>query len=161
MDAANCSPASVEERLTRLESEFGPLEVTQTTFEVGAERYRSAREKARDGQVDVQVVVRDGAGAALLWEGDDGGPVPRGQTNPEEDISAAVRRIVRQTAGIECSVTDAKVAKIHGIRNSADEAAETAYRLSVVCTAEPEDAAGNICESAHWDSDHDEIADLV
>src|SRR6056297_2451516 len=98
MDVASRSRSRVEERLTRLEEEFGSPEVTQTTFEVGEQRYQRALERSRDGQLDVRVVVRDDDGAVLLQEGDGEWLVPRGQTEPGEGLAEAVRRIVRDAA---------------------------------------------------------------
>ena len=161
MDVASRSRSRVEERLTRLEDEFGTPEVTQTTFEVGDERYQRALERSRDGQLDVRVVVRDDDGAVLLREGDGEWMVPQGQTAPDERLAGAVRRIVREAAGVDCTVTDAVAANIHGIRNSDDESAETVYRLSVVFTAEVTDSGEAARESVRWDTDADAVGELV
>ena len=161
MDVASRSRSRVEERLTRLEEEFGTPEVTQTTFEVSAERYHRNLERSRDGQLDVRCVVRDGDGSVLLREGDGEWMVPRGQTEPDESLSAAVRRIVRETAGIDCTVIDAVSANIHGIRNEDDESAETVYRLSAVFTAEVVDTAEPSGESIRWDAEPDIVSELV
>jgi ADP-ribose pyrophosphatase YjhB (NUDIX family) len=161
MDVASRSRSRVEERLTRLEEEFGPPEVTQTTFEVEAERYQQSLERSRDGQLDVRCVVRDDDGAVLLREGNGEWIVPRGQTQSDERLSAAVRRIVREAADVECTVTDAVSANIHGIRNEDDESAGTVYRLSVVFTAEVVDAAEPSEESVRWDTEPDAVSELV
>jgi len=153
MDVANRSRSRVEERLSRLEAEFGSLEVTQTTFEVGARRYQQAVENSRDGQLTVRVVVRDDSGAVLLEEGDGEWQVPRGRTRPDERLAEAVRRIVRETADVDCAVTDCVTANIHGIRNSDDESADTVYRLSVVFTAEVTETEVPAGESVRWDAD--------
>lgn len=161
MDVANRSRSRVEERLTRLEEEFGPPEVTQTTFEVESERYERALERSRDGQLEVRVVVRDGDGAVLLREGDGEWLVPRGQTEPGEGLTDAVRRIVREAAAVDCRVTDAVTANIHGIRNGDDESSATVYRLSVVVTAAVVDSTEPCCDSVRWDADVDAVAELV
>ena len=161
MDVASRSRSRVEERLTRLEEEFGAPEVTQTTFEVGEERYQRTLERSRDGQLDVRCVVRDGDGAVLLREGNGEWMVPRGQTRPDEPPAAAVRRIVRQTAGVECAIVDAVSADIHGIRNGDDESASTVYRLSVVFTADVVDSADPNGESVRWAAETDPVGELV
>ena len=161
MDVASRSRSRVEERLTRLEEEFGAPEVTQTTFEVGEERYQRTLERSRDGQLDVRCVVRDGDGAVLLREGNGEWMVPRGQTRPDEPPAAAVRRIVRQTAGVECAIVDAISANIHGIRNEDDESASTVYRLSVVFTADVVDSADPNGELVRWAAETDPVGELV
>ena len=161
MDGANRSRSRVEERLTRLESEFGGLEVTQTTFEVDGERYQRALEHSRDGHLNVRVVVRDDSGAVLLREGDGEWLVPQGQTEPGERLSEAVKRIVREAADVDCTVTDAVTANIHGMRNSDDETAETVYRLSVVFTAQVEATAESAGESVRWDDEAEAVSELV
>ena|SRR6056297_3511096 len=161
MDVASRSRSRVEERLTRLEEQFGPPEVTQTTFEVSEERYQRSLERSRDGQLDVRCVVRDDDGAVLLREGNGEWMVPRGQTEPDEGLSEAVRRIVREAAGVDCTVTDAVSANIHGIRNEDDESASTVYRLSVVFTAEVSDAGEPTGESVRWDAEADAVTELV
>lgn len=161
MDVASRSRSRVEERLTRIEEEFGPPEVTQTTFEVAEERYQRSLERSRDGQLDVRCVVRDGDGAVLLREGNGEWIVPRGQTQPDERLSVAVKRIVRESAGVDCTVTDAVSANIHGIRNEGDESADTVYRLSVVFTAEVIDSAEPNGESVRWDAEADVVSELV
>jgi len=161
MDVASRSRTRVEERLTRLEEEFGPPEVTQTTFEVAEERYQRSLERSRDGQLDVRCVVRDDDGAVLLREGDGEWMVPRGQTRPNERLAEAVRRIVREATGVDCTVTDAVSADIHGIRNEDDESASTVYRLSVVLTAEVVDSSEPSEESVRWDADADAVSELV
>ncbi|MDS0257977.1 NUDIX domain-containing protein [Haloarcula sp. S1CR25-12] len=161
MDVASRSRSRVEERLTRLEEEFGPPEVTQTTFEVGSERYQRALEKSQDGQLDVRAVVRDDDGAVLLREGDGEWMVPHGQTEPDERLSAAVKRIVRDAADVDCTVTDAVSANIHGIRNSDDEAASTVYRLSVVFTAEVVDTDEPDGDEVRWDANPDAVGEFV
>ena len=161
MDVASRSRSRVEERLTRLEEEFGAPEVTQTTFEVGGERYQRALERSRDGQLDVRVVVRDDDGAVLLREGDGEWVVPHGRTEPDERLSGAVRRIVREVADVDCRVTDATTANIHGIRNSDDESAATVYRLTVVFTAEIVDTDEPSGDELRWDTDADAVGELV
>jgi len=161
MDVASRSRSRVEERLSRLEAEFGTPDVTQTTFEVGQERYQRAIERSRDGQLEIHAVVRDDAGRVLLREGDGGWMIPRGQTRPDERLPAAVRRIVRETVDVDCSVTGACSANIHGIRNSDDDGADTVYRLSVVFTAEIANTVEIDEESVRWDSDADAIGGLV
>jgi len=147
--------------LTRLEAEFGPPEVTQTTFEVAEERYQRSLEQSRDGQFDVRCVVRDGDGAVLLREGEGEWIVPQGKTEPDERFSAAVKRIVREVAGVDCTVTDAVSANIHGIRNEDDESAATVYRLSVVFTAEVVEETDPNVESVRWDAEADAVSELV
>jgi len=161
MDVASRSRSRVEERLTRLEAEFGPPEVTQTTFEVAEERYQRSLEQSRDGQFDVRCVVRDGDGAVLLREGEGEWIVPQGKTEPDERFSAAVKRIVREVAGVDCTVTDAVSANIHGIRNEDDESAATVYRLSVVFTAEVVEETDPNVESVRWDAEADAVSELV
>ncbi|WP_262175801.1 NUDIX domain-containing protein [Haloarcula laminariae] len=161
MDVASRSRSRVEERLTRLEEQFGTLEVTQTTFEVGPRRYQRAIENSRDGQLDVRAVVRDEDGAVLLQEGDGEWLVPRGQTRVDEPLSGAVQRIVSETADVDCTVTDATTANIHGIRNSDDEDADTVYRLCVVFTAEVTEADVPTGESLRWDAEADAVSELV
>ena len=161
MDVASRSRSRVEERLTRLEEDFGTPEVTQTTFEVGAERYQRALERSRDGQLRLQVIVRDDDGAVLLCEGDDEWLVPSGQTRPDERLPEAVRRIVAEAAGVDCSVTDVARANIHGIRNSDDEDADTVYRLSVVFVAETAESDADGTQSVRWRSEPDAVSELV
>ena len=161
MDVASRSRSRVEERLTRLEEQFGPPEVTQTTFEVSEERYQRSLERSRDGQLDVRCVVRDDDGAVLLREGEGEWIVPQGQTEPDERLSEAVKRIVREAAGVDCTVTDAVSANIHGIRNEDDESAATVYRLSVVFTADVDDAGDSSGESVRWDTEADAVSELV
>ena len=161
MDVASRSRSRVEERLTRLEEQFGPPEVTQTTFEVSEERYQRSLERSRDGQLDVRCVVRDDDGAVLLREGNGEWMVPRGQTEPDEGLSEAVRRIVREAAGVDCTVTDAVSANIHGIRNEDDESASTVYRLSVVFTADVVEEADPNGKSVRWDAEADAVSELV
>jgi len=153
MDVASRSRSRVKERLTRLEEEFGKPEVTQTTFEVGSDRYERAIERSRGGQLNLQVVVRDDTGSVLLCADDDEWLVPQGQTRPNERLAEAVRRIVEETAGVDCAVTDVSRANIHGIRNSDDESADTVYRLSVVFAAETVGAAQPNSESVRWGAD--------
>ena len=160
MDVASRSRSRVEQRLQRLEEQFGTLEVTQTTFEVGAQRYQRAIENSRDGQLNVRVVVRDDSGAVLLQEGDGEWLVPRGRTRPDERLSEAVRRIDRETADVDCAVTDCVTANIHGIRHSDDADADTVYRLSVVFTAEVAEEAVPAGESVRWDTDADAVSEL-
>jgi len=161
MDVASRSRSRVKERLTRLEEEFGSLEVTQTTFEVGEKRYQQTIERSRDGQLDVRAVVRDDDGAVLLREGDGEWMVPRGQTRPDERLRAAVRRIVSDAAGVDCAVTDAVSANIHGVRNGDDESADTVYRLSVVFVAEVVEADDPNEEAVRWDAEADAVTELV
>lgn len=161
MDVADRSRSRVEERLTRLEEEFGTLEVTQTTFEVGDERYQRAVENSREGQLNVRAVVRDDSGAVLLQEGDGEWLVPRGQTRPDERLGEAVQRIVGETADVDCRVTDAATANIHGIRNSEDASADTVYRLSVVFTAEVVDTEVPAGESLRWDTEADAMTEGI
>ncbi|WP_324663061.1 NUDIX domain-containing protein [Haloarcula sediminis] len=161
MDVASRSRSRVEERLTRIEEQFGPPEVTQTTFEVDEERYQQSLERSRDGQLDVRCVVRDDDGAVLLREGDGEWMVPRGQTRPDEQVSEAVERIVREAAGVDCTVTDAVRANIHGIRNEDTESEETVYRLTVVFTAEVVDSSKPSGESVRWDAEADAVSELV
>ncbi|PSP83696.1 hypothetical protein BRC96_07715 [Halobacteriales archaeon QS_6_64_34] len=161
MDVADRSRSRVEERLKRLEEQFGPPEVTQTTFEVAKERYQRSLERSRDGQLDVRCVVRDDDEAVLLREGNGEWLLPRGQTRPDERLSEAVRRIVREAAGVDCTVTDAVRANIHGIRNEDDESAGTVYRLSVVFAAEVIDSAEGSEESVRWDAEADAVGELV
>ena len=160
MDGASRSRSRVEERLRHLEEEFGGVVVTQTTFEVGPQRYQRAIESSWEGQLDVRVVVRDNDGAVLLREGGGEWLVPRGRTRPDERLREAVRRIVRETAGIECAVTGAETANIHGIRNGDDETADTVYRLSVVFTAELAEADPPADDSVRWGSETDAIGEL-
>jgi len=161
MDVASRSRSRVEERLTRLEEEFGTPEVTQTTFEVGEQRYKRSLERSRDGQLDVRAVVRDDDGAVLVREDDEEWMVPRGQTRPDERLGEAVRRIVRDAASVDCRVTDAVRANIHGIRNEDAESASTVYRLSVVFTAEIVDDGDPSGESVRWDAETDAVSELV
>ena len=159
MDVAGRSRSRVEERLTRLEEEFGTPEVMQTALEVGKRRYQRTLERSHDGQLDVQCVVRDDGGAVLLGEGNGEWIVPR--TRPDEPPAAAARRIVRETAGVECSIVDAVSADIHGIHNEDDESASTVYRLSVVFTADVVDSADPNGESVRWAAETGPVGELV
>ena len=153
MNVADHSRARVEERLKRLESNFGTPTVTQTTFEVGQERYQRAVEQSRDGQLDVRTVVRDGDGSVLLSEGNGEWTIPSGQTGPGESPEAAARRVVSEAAAVDCSVTDAVRANISGVCNGDDESAETVYRLSVVFAAELIDSPDATDGGVRWDAD--------
>ncbi|QIO22278.1 NUDIX hydrolase [Haloarcula sp. JP-L23] len=162
MDVSDRSRARVEERLSRLDAEFGSPAVTQTTFEVDEESYERAVERSRDGQLDVHAIVRDEDGAVMLREGDGEWMLPRGQTRPDEDLETAAKRIVRDAAGVDCTVTDAVRATISGVRNGDDESAETVYRLSVVFTAELTEAEGQRGDEAvRWDANPDAVGELV
>ena len=161
MDVASRSRSRVEERLTRIEEQFGPPEVTQTTFEVDEDRYQQSLERSREGQLELRCVVRDADGAVLLREGNGEWLVPRGQTRPDEGLSEAVKRIVREAAGVDCTVTDAVRADIHGIRNEDGESEETVYRLTVVFTARIVDSSKPSGESVRWDAEADAIGELV
>ncbi|MBX0321790.1 NUDIX domain-containing protein [Halomicroarcula sp. F13] len=161
MDVSDRSRARVEERLTRLDEEFGSPSVTQTTFEVGEESYQRAVEQSRDGQLDVHAIVRDEDGAVMLREGDGEWMLPRGQTRPGENVETAAKRIVRDAAGVDCTVTDAVRANISGVRNADDEDDETVYRLSVVFTAELVEDDESAGEAVRWDSDPDAVGELV
>ncbi len=145
MDVTSRSRSRVQERLEHLEAEYGSVEVTQTTFEVGPQRYQRAVERSRDGHLNIGAVVRDEDGAVLVADDED---IPRGQTRPDERLAEAVRRIVRETAGVDCSVTGAASANIHGIRN--EETGETVYRLCVVFTAEVTDSDQAVDGSVRW-----------
>lgn len=160
MDLASRSRSRIEERLTRLEEEFGGVEVTQTTFEVAAQRYQRAIESSRDGQLDVRAVVRDDSGAVLVHEDDSEHLVPRGRTRPDERLCEAVRRIVREGAGIGCTVTDCVAANIRGLRNGDDEDADTVYRLSVVFAAEAVETDVPAGEPVRWDTEADPVTEL-
>ena len=153
MDVADRSRARVEERLTRLESKFDAPTVTQTTFEVGEERYQRAVEQSRGGQLDVRTVVRDDDGSVLLREGDGEWTIPSGQTRPGESPEAAAERVVSETADVDCSVTDAVSANISGVRNGDDESAETVYQLSLVFAAELIDSPDATDGAVRWDAD--------
>jgi len=153
MDVASRSRSRVEERLTRLEEEFGKPEVTQTTFAVGVDRYQRALEQSREGQLNLRVVVRDDAGAVLLCDDGDEWVIPRGQTRPDERVPEAVRRIVDERAGVDCSVTDVRRATIRGIRNREDETTDTVYRLCVVFVAERVGTGTERAASVRWRTD--------
>ncbi|WP_254273784.1 NUDIX hydrolase [Haloarcula marina] len=164
MDVSDRSRARVEERLTRLEEEFGSPAVTQTTFEVDGESYRRAVEHSRDGQLDVHAIVRDDDGAVLLSEDDEEWIIPRGQTRPGESLEAAARRIVKDRTGLDCSVAEAVRASISGVRNGDDEDDAAVYRLSVVFTAELADSettTTEATEAVRWDADRDAVSELV
>ena len=136
MEIAERSRARVQERLARLEQEFGSTPVDQTTFSVGAEAYQRAVEHSREGQVDVHVFVHNESGDVLLSDADGFWKVPQGQTQGVERPAAAVKRVVTETAGVACTIRDAIRATICGVRNEADPDAETVYRLSIVFDAE-------------------------
>lgn len=148
MDVTSRSRSRVQERLEHLEAEYGSVEVTQTTFEVGPDRYQRAVENSRDSHLTIRAVVRDDDGAVLV-EGDE--EVPQGQTRPDERLGEAVRRIVRETAAVDCSVTGAATANIHGVRN--EETGETVYRLCAVFTAEPVSNEQTAGESVRWEQE--------
>lgn len=146
MDTAGRSKTGIEERLTLIEAEFGSVAVTQTTVEVGDDRYQRARKYSRNNRLTVEPVVHNDDGAVL--KGPDG-EVPCGQTEPEEGIPAATRRIVRDTADINCAVRDVDEATIYGFRNSADPDADTVYRLCVTVAAETGET--ELTGGAYWD----------
>ncbi|AUG46816.1 hypothetical protein BVU17_04520 [Haloarcula taiwanensis] len=172
MEIAERSRARVQERLARLEQEFGSTPVDQTTFSVGGEAYQRAVERSREGQVDVHAFVHNESGDVLLRDTDGSWEVPKGQTQGAERPAAAVRRVVTETAGVECTVRDAVRATICGVRNESDSNAETVYRLSIVFDAEINGAALNDGDgteavdeteaSIRWDDASDvAVAELV
>jgi hypothetical protein len=161
MDVASRSRDRVEERLQRLESEFGTLEVTQMTFEVDSDNYRRAVDRSREDRLSVRAVVRDDEGAVLVHEGENEWLCPQGETKPDEQVPDAVRRIVRDVADIDYSLLDTATANIHGIRNSDDETAATVYRLSVVFTAEATGPVPAADDSVRWDTEADAAGELV
>ncbi len=160
MELAGRSRSRVEERLRKLEANFGPPAVTQTTFEVADERYQRSLAQSRDGQFDVRCVIRDGNGAVLLREREGQWGVPQGKTEADEQPSAAVKRIVREAAGVDCTVTDAVRANIHGIRNEDDGSAPTVYRLSVVFTADIDEESDPTGEAVRWDDESETVGDF-
>jgi len=136
MDVAERSRARVQERLARLEQEFGSTAVDQTTFSVGEGAYRHAVERSREGRVDVHAFVHNESGDVLLSEDDGSWAIPQGQTEDAERPANAAKRVVSEAAGVECTIRDAVRATICGVRNGDDDDAETVYRLSVVFDAE-------------------------
>ena len=171
METAERSRARVQERLARLEQEFGSTPVDQTTFSVGAEAYQRAVERSRDGQVDVHAFVHNESGDVLLSDADGSWEIPQGQTQGAERPAAAVERVVTETAGVSCTIRDAVRATICGVRNEADQNTETAYRLSIVFDATVSGAApdgsdaetvGEAEASIRWDDSSDiAVAELV
>lgn len=181
MDVAARSRKRVRERLARLEQEFGPVAVDQTTFPVEPAAYERAVERSREGQVVVHASVHNGSGDVLLSEADGRWAIPRGRTQPTERPADAAERIVRETAGLDCTVRDVDRATIYGVRNGDDAGAETVYRLSVVFDAEVDgavveaapgaphtagtgDAASGVMdpESVRWESRRDAaVAEFV
>jgi hypothetical protein len=147
MDTASRSKSRIEERLTLIEEEFGALAVTQTTVEVGNNRYQRALEYSRNNCLTVEPVVYNDDGEVLHGQDDE---FPCGQTKPNEGIQAATRRIGRETADINCSVRDIDEATIYGFRNSDDPEAGTVYRLCVTVTAKTgeKDAADGV----YWEN---------
>lgn len=141
MEIAERSRARVQERLARLEQEFGSTPVDQTTFSVDGEAYQRAVERSREGQVDVHAFVHNESGDVLLSDADGSWGIPQGQTRGTERPATAVERVVTETAGVACSIRDAVRATICGVRNEADPDAETVYRLSIVFDAEINSAA--------------------
>jgi ADP-ribose pyrophosphatase YjhB (NUDIX family) len=146
MDTASRSKSRIEERLTLIEEEFGSLAVTQTTVEVGDDQYQRALEYSRNNRLTVEPVVYNDGGE-MLQKSD--GELPCGQTKPNEGISAATRRIVREAADINCSVRDVDEATIYGFRNSADPKADTVYRLCVTVTARTGET--DLADDACWE----------
>ncbi|WP_336329752.1 MULTISPECIES: NUDIX domain-containing protein [unclassified Haloarcula] len=171
MEIAERSRARVQERLARLEQEFGSTPVDQTTFSVGAEGYQRAVERSREGQVDVHAFVHNESGDVLLSDADGSWEIPQGQTQGAERPAAAAERVVTETAGVSCTIRDAVRATICGVRNETDQNAETVYRLSIVFDAEVNSAAleGDDTEtvdgadaSIRWDDSSDvAVAELV
>ena len=141
MEIAERSRARVQERLARLEQEFGSTPVDQTTFSVGGEAYQRAVERSREGQVDVHAFVHNESGDVLLSDADGSWEIPQGQTQGAERPATAVERVVTETAGVACTIRDAVRATICGVRNETDPDAETVYRLSIVFDAEINSAA--------------------
>lgn len=149
MGIGAASRERVEELLEVLETEYGSVTVNQTTFAVGPAAYDRAVERSREGRIAVHVVVHNESRDVLLREADGGWAIPRGETRPGEPLPAAPERIVRETAGLDCSVEDAERATISGVRNEDDPEADTVYTLSVVFTAvAPE--AGAADDALRW-----------
>ena len=154
--------AVIQEQLAHLEAEYGSITVNQTNFEVEPAQYRQAREEAAGGTVDVHVIVRNETDDVLLREDDGEWVIPQGTTRPGEAPADAARRILREKAPVQASVDGVANATITGISSTEADGEETAYRLSVVFTAEmqdaaaavdPADATGTDAPAVRWDAD--------
>jgi len=149
MEVGAASRERVEELLDVLEAEYGSVTVNQTTFAVGSTAYERAVERSREGRLAVHVVVHNDDRDVLLREADGGWAIPRGESRPGEPLAEAPERIVQETAGLDCSVEDAKRATISGVRNDDDPDADTVYTLSVVFTATASET-GTAADSLRW-----------
>ena len=143
----------IEDRLDRLEEQYGTVTVNQSTFEVEGDRYRRVAEGTRADEVDVHVVVHNDTDDVLVWERDSRWTIPQGTVQPDESPEMAAERIVRENAGVDCVVQDVSNATIVGICNSEDPSAETLYQLQIVFTAEIEEPPVNATETIRWDDE--------
>lgn len=148
MSVAEVSRDRVEGRLASLEQAYSSFPVNQTTLSVAPNVYERARERCRDGLVEVYVTVRNDADEVLLVEGDDQWAVPHAEPGSGDRLEERARRAVREDSGVECTITDLRKTIIVSLRDEDDPEREPVYRLITVFAGEH--VAGSPDGAVQW-----------
>ena len=143
----------IQDRLARLEQDYGSVTVNQTTYEVEDDRYRRVAGGTDGEDAAVHVLVSNEADDVLVREGQRGWTIPQGLIESTETPEAAAERIVQENAGVDCTIEDVDSATITGYRNSDDPSAETVYQLRIVFTADIDDPSPADPEQVRWDDE--------
>ncbi|QLH77879.1 hypothetical protein HZS55_11470 [Halosimplex rubrum] len=136
MSVAEVSRDRVEERLVALEDEYSGFPINQTTLTVPSDAYERAGGRCERGIVDAYVQLYNDSEDVLLVERDGEWVVPHGEPATDERVVPGTEAAIRETTGVDCSLTDLIRVTILGVRDEDDPDRPPVYRLIAVFVAE-------------------------
>jgi hypothetical protein len=137
MGVVEHSSASVESRLTELETAYSSFPVNQTTVSVATERYEQARAELDNLDIFGKVTNEE---SDVLHLAREGSPSLPSTTIAETDaLESSLVETIEERTGITAQIDDVEQATIVGIRDQANPDRDTVYRLAVLFAASVRD----------------------
>ena len=119
MGAVENTGETVESHLSVLGETYSSFPVNQTTLAVRSSRYEREVEHAESGCITVYTKVHNDSSEVLHVDEEDSLELPSTTTTVDE-LEPAAREAVKETVGIECTLTGLEQATIFGIRDADD-----------------------------------------
>lgn len=142
------SQERVTEALSILNDAYDSFSIHQTSMSVDRDTYDRVVQRSEHGVVEADVKVHHDDGV-LVIETDGNERTPHGPIEANDaSIEAGARRLVRELAGVSCTIVDLVSANIVAIHDTSEYEREPVYRLSALFEARH--STGEPDESARW-----------
>lgn len=142
------SQERVTEALNVLDDAYDSFSIHQTSMSVDPDTYERVVRRSERGVVEADIKVQHGD-SVLVTETDGTERTPHGPIETTDtSIEAGARRLVKELAGVSCTIVDLASANIVAIHDTSEHDRGPVYRLSVLFEAIH--STGEPDESARW-----------